>query len=98
MKFDGGRVIKAAAAADLSIGVTDRIEGPAAGDEVDVALAGIALVTFGGAVNPGERCTSDATGRAVKAAGGNMVVGISLLEKAAAAGDVGPLLLSPGVM
>ena len=48
----------------ITIGVSQR-EGVAAGERLDVALAGIADVEFGGPVVRGARMTSDSIGRAV---------------------------------
>jgi hypothetical protein len=86
----------ATSATAASIGVTDEI-AVAAGQRVDVIVAGIAWVTAGAAVALGAQLTADAAGRAVTAvpaaapaAGAiptvHRVVG-SALEAAAAAGD-----------
>ncbi len=110
VKYDAGAAVKAnrivklsaddqvvhstAAGADAHIGVTDR---PAeSGAAVDVALTGIVAVEFGAAVNRGAQVQSDADGKAAPAADGDRTVGIAL--ETAAAGDIRPVLLSPGTV
>ena len=62
--------------------------------------SGIADVEFGGAVTRGAAVTSDANGKAVAAApaAGSNVRIIGFAEVSAVAGDIGPILVAPGVM
>lgn len=99
MGADDDHVIQGAAVGDVLIGVIDQpLAASAAEDRVDVTHAGIADVEAGGAVTRGDYVTTDATGQGVAAAPGagvnNGVVGIAL--RSAAAGDIFPVLLSPG--
>lgn len=80
-----GEVLLATAAADLAIGITQET-APILGERVDVTLSGSEQVEAGAAVPRGSRVTTDTTGRAIVAAGGNTVVGIAL-ESATAAGE-----------
>ena len=57
--------------------------------------AGIADIEFGGNVARGALLTADADGKAVTAADGNRVIGIA--EVSGAAGDIGQVLLAPGL-
>ncbi|MEW5885552.1 MAG: capsid cement protein [Pseudomonadota bacterium] len=75
----------ATSATAASIGISDQIQ-VAAGQRIDVVVAGIADVTAGAAVAHGAPLTADAQGRAVTAAAGNRVIGVAL-DAAAAAGD-----------
>jgi hypothetical protein len=95
-----GSVLHAAAAADLLIGVVDNPSGAAIAERVDVVRAGLAEVEFGGTVARGARVTSDANGRAVAAApaaGANASV-IGIAERSSVSGDIGLILVLPGVM
>jgi hypothetical protein len=96
---DGG-VVQAAAATDLSFGVTTGVGAEAAGDRVDVVVAGKVDVVFGGTITRGQKVTSDASGKAVAAAPAsgvnNQVIGIALTS--GVAGDIAPILLAPSVM
>lgn len=97
VKFDTSDhvVIQAAAAADLAVGVCGAL-GPASGERVDVVLAGIAEVDFGGTVTRGAMVTADASGKAVAAASTNRTIGIALVS--AVSGDRAPVLIAPSVM
>ncbi|MEQ1890289.1 MAG: DUF2190 domain-containing protein [Alphaproteobacteria bacterium] len=94
-----GAVVVGAAATDLIFGVSADIDA-AITERVDVHVAGIAEVEFGGTVTRGGPVTSDATGRAVAAAPGagvnNRIIGFALVS--AVVGDVAPVILSQGVM
>lgn len=94
---DDASVLLGAAATDALIGVSTEIDA-AIGEPCDVHLGGIPEVEFGGAVTRGAQLTSDATGRAIAAApaaGANVrTIGIALVS--AVAGDIGPIMLSPG--
>ena len=62
---------------------------------MEFARAGIAAIEFGGNVARGALLTADADGKAVTAADGNRVIGIA--EVSGAAGDIGQVLLAPGL-
>ena len=94
------QVVKAAAATDTPIGVShepDNDGAPGAGDRIDVALAGIVEVDYGGAVTRGDLLTSDANGKAVAAAPGaganNGIIGIA--EISGVDGDIGEVRIAP---
>jgi NH3-dependent NAD+ synthetase len=100
VKFDGTTktsVLKAAAATDAPIGVSDGVDIAASG-RVDVVLSGLTKVTAGAAFNPGAYLTSDSAGRAVAAAPAagtnNGIVGIAV-EEATALGDIVEILVNP---
>lgn len=91
-------VLQAAAATDLSIGVSDL--GGASGEPTDVIVDGIALVEYGGNVTRGQKLTADADGKAIAAApaaGVNaQIIGVAMLS--GVAGDIGSVLLDRSVM
>lgn len=91
-------VLQAAAATDLSIGVSDL--GGASGEPTDVIVDGIAVVEYGGDVTRGAKLTADADGKAIAAApaaGVNaQVIGIAMLS--GVAGDLGSVRISPSTM
>lgn len=95
----GNEVVQAAAATDLSIGVTGEVGAAAIGDTVDLVRTGLADVEYGGNVTRGQELTSDADGKAIAAAPGagvnHRVIGIA--EVAGAAGDIGKFLIAPSV-
>lgn len=62
------------------------------GARVDVTLLGVAPVTYGAAVTRGDRLKSDAQGRAIPAAAGDIAVGTA--EVSGVAGDRGAVLIS----
>ena len=92
-----GTVVQASGATAPIIGVSDELDA-AADERVDVHVLGVARVVAGGTLSRGTLVTSDAQGRAVAAApstGANAyVAGVVLV--AAAAGDIVPVLLTPG--
>ncbi|MCA3266635.1 MAG: DUF2190 family protein [Azospirillum sp.] len=93
------QVLQASAAGDSIIGVCHQPLGAALNERCDVALAGIVDVEFGAAVTRGALLTSDANGRAIvaaAAAGTNIRTIGQAMTDAAAAGDIGQVLLSPG--
>lgn len=94
-----GNILQGAAATDFLVGVCESV-GPALGERCDVVKSGIADVEFGGAVTRGAAVTSDANGKAVAAApaAGSNVRIIGFAEVSAVAGDIGPILVAPGVM
>jgi hypothetical protein len=95
-----GKVTTAAAATDMVIGVSNDV-APALGERCDIITVGIAYIEAGAAITRGALVTSDATGRAVtpapSAGTNNRYTGIAY-EAAAAAGDIIPVLLCPGMM
>lgn len=92
VKFGGSdtAILQAAAATDALIGVSGQI-GAASGEVLDITLVGIGEVTAGGSITRGNAVTSDANGKAVVAADGNVIIGKALMS--AADGDVIPVLL-----
>ena len=94
-----GEVLQAAAATDALMGVCESV-GPASGERCDIVKVGIADVEFGGTVTRGAAVTADANGKAVAAApaAGSNVRIIGFAEVSAAAGDIAPVLIAPGVM
>lgn len=101
VKFSAANtVIQAAAATDLSIGLSNEVS-PVAGERCDIVLTGIGYLEAGAAFALGAKLTSDAQGRgitAAPAAGANAQIAAIALEAATAAGDVVPVLLAQGVM
>ncbi|WP_417550125.1 DUF2190 domain-containing protein [Methylophaga sp.] len=94
-----GEVLHAAAASDLSVGVTDTL-GAELGGRVDVVRIGIGNVEYGGTVARGAKLTSDSTGRAVAAApsaGANAQI-IGTAELSGVVGDIGKVLINPSIM
>lgn len=89
-----GSWVPAAAATDLMGGVSESVAA-ASGERVDVARVGIADVLYGGTVTRGQKLTSDASGRAVTAVSGNHVIGTA--EVSGVVGDIGSVLIAPGV-
>jgi hypothetical protein len=93
------QVLQASAAADALIGVSHQPGGAATGERCDVVINGTADVEFGAAVTRGALLMADANGRAITAAaaaGTNVrIIGVALTD-AAALGDIGQVLLSPG--
>ena len=89
-----GKVVQSAAAEDAHVGVSGRAS-TASGGRVEIARAGIADVQYGGNVARGALLTADADGKAVAAADGNRVIGIA--EVSGVAGDIGQVLLAPGL-
>lgn len=86
---------QASAAADKQVGVSTSLAA-ADGEPVDVILAGVAEVTYGGNVTRGDLLTSDANGKAVvaaPAAGANVRI-IGEAMKSGVLDDVGAVDLS----
>ena len=92
-----GEVLMGAAVGDAIFGVAAELDVAISG-RVDVHVAGIAEVEFGGAVTRGDFLTTDATGQAVAAAPAagvnNAVIGRAFVS--GVAGDIGTVLLAPG--
>ena len=92
-----GHVAQAAANTDALIGVFDEL-AHADGERCDVIRAGSTLVQYGGAVTRVDWLTSDANGKAVKAApaaGSNASV-IGRAEVSGVDGDIVPIVLAIG--
>lgn len=87
--------IQSAAAGDASFGVSDSLGAAAANDPVDIIRGGIAEVIYGGTVTRGDPLTSDDSGRAIKAATGNRIIGFA--EVSGVVGDRGSVFIAPGV-
>jgi len=68
----------------------------AAGDFVRVMMSGISPVVYGGDVTRGEPLTADSSGRAVKAAIGESIIGYATVS--GVKGDVGFCLISPQIL
>lgn len=91
-----GKVVPAAAATDLLVGVTNDV-GPAINERCDVVHCGIAFLEAGAAITRGSSITSDASGRGIATTTtGNRVIG-NALDAAAAAGDIIRILIAPSV-
>jgi hypothetical protein len=90
-----GVAIQAAAAADLSFGVSDSL-GAASGARVDIHTMGPVEVEYGGVVGRGAQLTSDVDGKAVTAVAGNRTIGIARVS--GVAGDIGLVLLAQGTV
>jgi hypothetical protein len=88
---DDDTVILGAAGTDALIGITGQVGAAAAGDRVDVDMAGIGEVAAGDGITRGNQLTSDADGAAVVADAGDTVIGVAL--KSAVSGDIIPILL-----
>ncbi len=99
--FAGPRnaVRQASAATDPLAGIADS-QGGDAGGLVDVQLSLVAEVRAGGTIAAGDRLTSDADGRAVKAVkqAGQTVAVIAIAQVPAVAGDVFDALIAPGFL
>lgn len=93
------QVLQASAGADAQIGVCHQPGGAASGERVDVVVNGLCDVEFGAAVTRGALLMADAQGRAITAAaaaGTNVrTLGVAMTD-AAAAGDIGQIMISPG--
>jgi len=92
-----GQAIQAAAVGDAMFGVSGDLDA-ASGDPVDVHVAGIPEVEYGAAVAAGDPITSDAVGRAVKAAPiagvNNNVIGHAMVP--GVIGDIGSVIIAAG--
>lgn len=99
MGANDGEVLQAAAATDFLVGVNGEL-APASGERVDIQKVGIARIEFGGTVTRGGPVTSDASGKAVAAApaAGSNVRIIGFAEVSAVSGDIGDVLIAPGLM
>lgn len=91
-------VLQAAAATDLSIGISE-LGCTAAGDRLDIIKEGCAVkVEYGSTVTRGQPLTADADGKAVVAAPAagvnNRIVGFA--EISGVSGDIGECFICPG--
>lgn len=86
-----------AASTDYLVGVFQHATS-AAGEDVRVMLTGVSLVKAGGTITRGNPVTSDGSGQGVAASPGAGVNAhiIGLAMASAVAGDLFPVLLSPG--
>ena len=95
---DDDHVLQGAAVGDFIFGVSDLVAAAAAEERMDVIVAGIADIEFGGTIVRGGRVTTDATGRAVAAAPAvgvnNRIIGFAWVS--GVIGDIAPVLLAPG--
>jgi hypothetical protein len=97
VKFDATtdfQVLAAAAVGDPLAGISTEVSN-AQGDRVDVIHSGVAYVTAGGTIAPGDPITSDSSGHAVKAAPATGVNNncIGRARQSAVSGDVFELLI-----
>lgn len=90
-----GVAAPATAATQTLFGVVDSVGAAAANDPVDIVRGGIAEVLYGGTVTRGDPLTSNASGRAIKAATGNRIIGFA--EVSGVTGDRGSVFIAPGV-
>lgn len=92
-----GQIALAASAVDVVVGATDPTVTSQIGQDADITLTGVALVTLGASVARGTRCVSDAAGcavPAVPAVGVNVnTVGYPLVS--GVAGDVVEFVIMP---
>jgi hypothetical protein len=93
---NGSKIATAASATALPlVGTTGKVAG-GIGDMVDVDRLGLSQVQLGGTVAAGDRLTSDAQGRAIKATvAGQFIVGRA--DQPGVLGDVIDLFASPDV-
>lgn len=103
VKFDSDddTVIQAAAVTDAGFGISNNLGADYSDAErLDVHVAGIAEVEYGGAVTRGALLTSDADGKAVTAAPAagvnNRIIGTAM--KSGVSGDIGSCQIAPGMM
>jgi len=97
MGSDEEHVTEAAAATDVSVGVTTIVGADAAEERVDVVHFGVAKVKAGGTISAGGFVTADSAGKGVAAspASGvnNYVIGRALQD--AVNGDIFNVLIMP---
>tara|TARA_R110000787_G_scaffold26344_32_gene73776 strand:+ start:563 stop:925 length:363 start_codon:yes stop_codon:yes gene_type:complete len=94
---DDDHVIHGAAVGDALFGITTDL-GAATDERIDVHVAGLPEVEYGGTIAAGALLTSDANGKAVAAAPAtgvnNRIIGTAMV--AGVDGDIGTVLLAPG--
>lgn len=71
-------VVQSSAATGLHVGVYIGDRLAAVGDQVPVAISGIAIAEAGGTVTRGQKLTANASGQVAAAAATNPVIGIAL--------------------
>ncbi|MCK4786215.1 MAG: DUF2190 family protein [Desulfobacteraceae bacterium] len=90
-------VLQGAAVTDGLRGVCGALNADA-GERVDISLVGIEEVEYGGTIAKDDPITSDANGKAVKAAPAagvnNRIIGFAMV--AGVSGDIGSVLIAPG--
>lgn len=94
-----GKVLQAAAATDSLMGVSGSLGVDASDKRIDVVQCGIAEVEYGGNISRGAALTADADGKAIAAApatGANVRI-IGFAEVSGVVGDIGSMLIAPGV-
>ncbi|WP_321392819.1 hypothetical protein [Emcibacter sp.] len=91
-----GTVVQATAAAATIKGITQLVTAKAAGDRVDLVMAGIAEIEYGAAVSDGDPLTSDADGKAVPATTGQPVFAKALVD--GVAGDIVDTFIAPSTL
>lgn len=98
--------VQAAAATAALIGVCCHPGGAAIGERLDVVRSGIADVVYGGNVSRGDLLTSNADGKAVavarhthpeEGAPAAVVRVIGVAEVSGVAGDIGQVMIAPGL-
>lgn len=98
VKFTDQETVNTAGAGQRAIGVAQEeisADDATRGRVADIRVLGISYVVAGGAITAGALVTSNASGRAVTAAVGNIPAGVAL-QAAAADGDPIAVLLTPG--
>lgn len=91
-----GSCIKAAAATDAILGVSDELDH-VTGESVDIAVGPVPKVRLGGTVTVGAALTSDANGKAIATTTtGHRLIGFA--EAAGVLDDVITFLRAPGVL
>lgn len=93
-----GKVVHGAAATDALMGIVGALGQDTAGERADIVLDGTVEVEYGGVVAAGDPLTSDANGKAVKAApalgANNRIIGFAMV--AGVASDIGSVQIAPG--
>ncbi len=93
-----GAAIQAAAVSDKMFGISDNLGADTSGDRLDIYTEGIVEVEYGGTIARGDDLTSDANGKAVKAAPSagvnNRIIGTARVS--GVSGDIGLCHLSHG--
>jgi hypothetical protein len=88
LAISDGQLVKPAAGANvIGLSLFTNDETIEAGDDVTVQVKDIGKWIAGGEIAVGDELTTDAAGKAVKAATGNFITAVAL-SKATAAGDV----------
>lgn len=89
---DDNTVILAAAATDSIIGISDI--GGLNGQRLDIILADVGEISYGGTVTRGDLLTANATGQAItRTVAGSRVIGFAVVS--GVIGDIGSVFISP---